>query len=132
MIQLTTVLNVADNSGARKLFCIQVMGGSKRKWGTIGDVIVASVREAIPNSNIAKGSVVKAVIVRTRKEVRRRDGSYVRFDDNAAVIIDANVLLDAVGKGRCAGRWNPPAHRPRNTDGGNGVTVRFTPSCPHP
>ena len=74
MIQLTTVLNVADNSGARKLFCIQVMGGSRRKWGTIGDVIVASVREAIPNSNIAKGSVVKAVIVRTRKEVRRRDG----------------------------------------------------------
>ena len=90
MIQLTTALNVADNSGARKLFCIQVMGGSKRKCGTIGDVIVASVREAIPNSNIAKGSVVKAVIVRTRKEIRRRDGSYVRFDDNAAVIIDAN------------------------------------------
>ena len=90
MIQLTTVLNVADNSGARKLFCIQVMGGSRRKWGLIGDVIVASVREAIPNSNIAKGSVVKAVIVRTRKEVRRRDGSYVRFDDNAAVIIDNN------------------------------------------
>ncbi|WP_299299861.1 50S ribosomal protein L14 [uncultured Fretibacterium sp.] len=90
MIQLTTVLNVADNSGARKLFCIQVMGGSRRKWGSIGDVIVASVREAIPNSNIAKGSVVKAVIVRTRKEVRRRDGSYVRFDDNAAVIIDNN------------------------------------------
>ena len=88
MIQLTTVLNVADNSGARKLFCIQVMGGSRRKWGTIGDVIVASVREAIPNSNIAKGSVVKAVIVRTRKEVRRRDGSYVRFDDNAAVIVN--------------------------------------------
>ena len=73
MIQLTTVLNVADNSGARKLFCIQVMGGSRRKWGSIGDVIVASVREAIPNSNIAKGSVVKAVIVRTRKKVRRRN-----------------------------------------------------------
>ena len=90
MIQLTTVLNVADNSGARKLFCIQVMGGSRRKWGPTGDVIVASVREAIPTSNIAKGSVVKAVIVRTRKEVRRRDGSYVRFDDNAAVIIDNN------------------------------------------
>ena len=89
MIQLTTVLNVADNSGARKLFCIQVMGGSKR-YGTIGDVIVASVREAIPNSNIPKGSVVKAVIVRTKKEIRRRDGTYVRFDDNAAVLIDAN------------------------------------------
>lgn len=90
MIQLTTVLNVADNSGARKLFCIHVMGGSKRTYGTVGDVIVASVREAIPNSNIPKGSVVKAVIVRTRKEIRRRDGSYVRFDDNAAVIIDNN------------------------------------------
>ncbi len=90
MIQLTTVLNVADNSGAKKLFCIQVLGGSKRRSGTIGDVIVASVREAIPNSNIAKGSVVKAVIVRTKKEIRRTDGSYVRFDDNAAVIIDNN------------------------------------------
>ena len=87
---MTSVLNVADNSGARKLFCIQVMGGSKRRYGTIGDVIVASVREAIPNSNIPKGSVVKAVIVRTKKEVRRRDGTYVRFDDNAAVLIDAN------------------------------------------
>ncbi len=90
MILLTTVLNVADNSGAKKLFCIQVLGGSKRRSGTIGDVIVASVREAIPNSNIAKGSVVKAVIVRTKKEIRRTDGSYVRFDDNAAVIIDNN------------------------------------------
>ena len=70
--------------------CIQVLGGSRRRWGTIGDVIVASVREAIPNSNIAKGTVVKAVIVRTKKEVRRADGSYVRFDDNAAVIIDNN------------------------------------------
>jgi len=90
MIQLTTVLNVADNSGAKKLFCIQVLGGSKRRSGTIGDVIVASVRKAIPNSNIAKGSVVKAVIVRTKKEIRRADGSYVRFDDNAAVIIDNN------------------------------------------
>ena len=90
MIQLTTVLNVADNSGAKKLFCIQVLGGSKRRFGTIGDVIVASVREAIPNSNIAKGSVVKAGIVRTKKEIRRADGSYVRFDDNAAVIIDTN------------------------------------------
>ena len=90
MIQLTSTLNVADNSGARKLFCIQVMGGSRRRYGTIGDVITASVKEAIPNSNILKGSVVKAVIVRTKKEIRRRDGTYVRFDDNAAVIIDAN------------------------------------------
>ena len=90
MIQPFTRLAVADNSGAKKLFCIQVLGGSKRRFGTIGDVIVASVREAIPNSNIAKGSVVKAVIVRTKKEIRRADGSYVRFDDNAAVIIDNN------------------------------------------
>ncbi|AFM21138.1 MAG TPA: 50S ribosomal protein L14 [Acetomicrobium flavidum] len=88
MIQLHTMLNVADNSGAKKIRCIQVMGGSYRRYGTIGDVIVASVKEAIPNSNIKKGDVVRAVIVRVRKELRRRDGSYVRFDDNAAVIID--------------------------------------------
>lgn len=90
MIQLTTVLNVADNSGAKKLFCIQVLGGTRRKVASVGDVIVASVREAIPNSNIAKGTVVRAVIVRTKKELRRADGTYVRFDDNAAVIIDNN------------------------------------------
>ncbi|MBL3593160.1 MAG: 50S ribosomal protein L14 [Synergistaceae bacterium] len=90
MIQLRTVVNVADNSGAKKLMCIQVQGGSFRRYGSVGDVIVASVKEAIPNSNIEKGKVVKAVIVRTKKEVRRRDGSYVRFDDNAAVIIDNN------------------------------------------
>ncbi|MFA7621909.1 MAG: 50S ribosomal protein L14 [Aminobacteriaceae bacterium] len=90
MIRFTTVLNVADNSGAKKLFCIQVLGGSGRKYGSVGDVVVASVREAIPNSNITKGTVVKAVIVRTKKEIRRADGSYVRFDDNAAVIIDNN------------------------------------------
>jgi len=90
MIQLRTVLKVADNSGAKKIQCIQVLGGSRRRWGTIGDVIVASVKEAIPNSNISKGQVVKAVIVRTKKEIRRKDGSYVRFDDNAAVVIDNN------------------------------------------
>ncbi|EFC91970.1 MULTISPECIES: 50S ribosomal protein L14 [Dethiosulfovibrio] len=90
MIQLRTVLNVADNSGAKKIMCIQVVGGSRRRWGNVGDVIVASVKEAIPNSNIPKGKVVKAVIVRTKKEHRRVDGSYVRFDDNAAVIIDNN------------------------------------------
>lgn len=90
MIQLTTVLNVADNSGAKKIMCIQVLGGSRRRWGDIGDVIVASVKEAIPNSATPKGKVVKAVIVRTKKERRRADGTYVRFDDNAAVIIDAN------------------------------------------
>ena len=90
MIQLRTVLNVADNSGAKKILCIQVKGGSFRKVGTVGDVIVGAVREAAPNGNIKKGDVVKAVIVRTRKEIRRQDGSYVRFDDNAAVVIDAN------------------------------------------
>ena len=88
MIQLRTVLNVADNSGAKKIMCIQVRGGSFRKVGSVGDVIVASVKEAIPNSNISKGDVIRAVNVRTAKEVRRRDGSYVRFDDNAAVVID--------------------------------------------
>ena len=90
MIQLRTVLNVADNSGAKKILCIQVNGGSFRKVGTVGDVIVGAVREAAPNGNIKKGDVIKAVIVRTRKEIRRKDGSYVRFDDNAAVVIDAN------------------------------------------
>ena len=90
MIQLRTVLNVADNSGAKKIMCVHVVGGSQRFVGSVGDVIVASVRDAIPNSNIAKGQVVKAVIVRTSKEIRRKDGSYVRFDDNAAVIIDNN------------------------------------------
>ena len=90
MIQLNTVLNVADNTGAKRVQCIQVLGGSRRRWGVIGDVIVCAVKEAIPNSNIEKGKVVKAVIVRTKKEQRRVDGSYVRFDDNAAVIIDAN------------------------------------------
>ena len=90
MIQLRTVLNVADNSGARKILCVQVKGGSFRKVGTVGDVIVGAVREAAPNGNSKKGDVVKAVIVRTKKEIRRRDGSYVRFDDNAAVVIDNN------------------------------------------
>lgn len=90
MIQLRTVLNVADNSGARKILCVQVKGGSYRKVGTVGDVIVGAVREAAPNGNIKKGDVVKAVIVRTKKEIRRKDGSYVRFDDNAAVVIDNN------------------------------------------
>jgi len=90
MIQLRTVINVADNSGAKKIMCVHVVGRSQRFVGSVGDVIVASVREAIPNSNIGKGQVVKAVIVRTSKEIRRKDGSYVRFDDNAAVIIDNN------------------------------------------
>ena len=90
MIQLNTVLNVADNTGAKRVKCIQVLGGSRRRFGSLGDIIVCAVKEAIPNSNVAKGSVVKAVIVRTKKERRRADGSYVRFDDNAAVLIDTN------------------------------------------
>ena len=90
MIQLNTVLNVADNTGAKRVKCIQVLGGSRRRFGSLGDVIVCAVKEAIPNSNVAKGSVVKAVIVRVKKERRRIDGSYVRYDDNAAVLIDGN------------------------------------------
>lgn len=87
MIQQQTRLKVADNSGARELMVIRVMGGSKRRYGNIGDVVVASVKKAIPNSNIKKGKVVKAVIVRSVEGVRRKDGSYIRFDDNACVLI---------------------------------------------
>lgn len=88
MIQPRTMLEVADNSGARKIMCIRVMGSSNKKYGRIGDIIVATVKEAIPEAGVKKGEVVKAVIVRTRKEFARFDGSFVRFDDNAAVIID--------------------------------------------
>lgn len=90
MIQEYTVLNVADNSGAKKVRCFKVLGGSARRYASIGDVIVCSVRDADPHGNVKKGSVVKAVIVRTRKEVRREDGSYIAFDDNAAVLINNN------------------------------------------
>lgn len=88
MIQKESRVNVADNSGARELLVIQVMGGSIRRYGSVGDVITATVKKATPNSNVKKGTVVKAVIVRTTKEYKRDDGSYIRFDDNAAVIID--------------------------------------------
>ncbi len=88
MIQEYTVLNVADNSGAKRIRCFKVLGGSKRRYASIGDVIVCSVRDADPHGNVKKGTVVKAVIVRVRKEVRREDGSYIRFDDNAAVLIN--------------------------------------------
>ena len=87
MIQQQTRLKVADNSGARELMVIRVLGGSKRRYGNIGDVVVASVKKAIPNSNIKKGKVVKAVIVISVEGVRRQDGSYIRFDDNACVLI---------------------------------------------
>ena len=88
MIQSETVLDVADNSGARKVLCIKVLGGTRRKYATIGDIIVVSVKEAIPNAKVKKGDVARAVIVRTAKEVRRADGSYIRFDNNSAVLID--------------------------------------------
>ena len=87
MIQQETYLKVADNTGAKEIKCIRVLGGSKRKYGNIGDVIVASVRKAAPGGTVKKGDVVKAVIVRSKRGVRREDGSYVRFDENAAVII---------------------------------------------
>ncbi|MBL7007007.1 MAG: 50S ribosomal protein L14 [Spirochaetia bacterium] len=90
MIQMQTYLNVADNSGAKRVQCIKVLGGSKRMTASIGDIIVVAVKVALPNGQIAKGSVEKAVIVRTKKEYRRPDGTYIRFDDNACVIIDAN------------------------------------------
>jgi len=88
MIQTTTTLDVADNSGAKKLMCIRVLGGTRRKYASVGDVIVVSVKEAIPNAKVKKGEVAKAVIVRTRKEVSRPDGSYIRFDVNSAVLVD--------------------------------------------
>lgn len=88
MIQQETVLNVADNSGAKKLMCIKVLGGSKRKYASIGDIIVVSVKEAAPRAKVKKGDVKKAVIVRTKKEIKRNDGSYIRFDDNSAVLIN--------------------------------------------
>ena len=87
MIQMESYLKVADNTGAKEIHCIRVLGGSKRKYGNIGDVIVASVRKATPGGTVKKGDVVKAVIVRTKRGIRREDGSYVRFDENAAVII---------------------------------------------
>jgi len=84
---MQTILTAADNSGAKKLMCIKVLGGSKRKYASVGDIIVVSVKEALPNSKVKKGDVKRAVIVRTKKERRRPDGSYIRFDENAAVIL---------------------------------------------
>ncbi len=92
MIQHETRLTVADNTGAREILCMHVMGGSRRRYGHVGDVIVAAVKQAAPNSAVRKGDVVRAVIVRTAKEYGRPDGSYIRFDDNAAVIIDPESL----------------------------------------
>ena len=95
MIQMQTLLEAADNSGAKRLACIKVLGGTKRKYASLGDVIIVSVKEAIPNSKVKKGEVMRAVIVRTVKEVRRLDGSYIKFDDNSAVLI--NPQNDPVG-----------------------------------
>ncbi len=89
MIQMQTVLDVADNSGAKKLQCIKVLGGSKRKYASVGDIIVVSVKEAIPGAKVKKGEVLRAVVVRTAKEIPRPDGSYIRFDGNSAVLINA-------------------------------------------
>lgn len=88
MIQTETKLKVADNSGAKLLLCIKVLGGSKRRYASVGDVVVVSVKEAIPNSKVKKGNVLRAVIVRTAKEIPRQDGSYIKFDDNSAVLIN--------------------------------------------
>jgi len=88
MIQTETKLKVADNSGAKLLLCIKVLGGSKRRYARVGDIVVVSVKEAIPNSKVKKGSVLKAVIVRTAKEIQRSDGSYIKFDDNSAVLLN--------------------------------------------
>jgi len=92
MVQQETVLNVADNTGAKKLLCIRVLGGSRRRYASVGDVIVASVKEATPGGLVKKGDVVRAVVVRTRAEIRRPDGSRVRFDENAAVLIDNQLM----------------------------------------
>lgn len=89
MIQMQSRLNVADNSGAKEVMCIKVLGGSKRRYASIGDIIVVSIKDAMPNSKVKKGDVAKAVIVRTKHKLRRADGSYLRFDDNSAVLINA-------------------------------------------
>ena len=89
MIQMQSTLDVADNSGAKKVMCVKVLGGSKRRFASVGDIIVVAIREAMPNSKVKKGDVARAVIVRTSKEIRRPNGTYIRFDDNAAVLVSA-------------------------------------------
>lgn len=108
MIQQESRLKVADNSGAKEVLCIRVLGGSGRRYASIGDTIVISVKEAMPNSNVKKGMVSKAVVVRTRKEVRRSDGSYIRFDENAA------VLLNTTGEMRGTRIFGPVARELRD------------------
>jgi large subunit ribosomal protein L14 len=91
MIQSFTYLNVADNSGARSVMCFKVLGGTKRRYASLGDIVVVAVKDALPTSKVKKGSVMKAVVVRTKREVSRPDGSYIRFDDNAAVLLNNNM-----------------------------------------
>jgi large subunit ribosomal protein L14 len=91
MIQSESYLNVADNSGAKKLQCIKVLGGSRRRYASVGDLIVCSVKNAMPNTQIKKGEKVRAIVVRTKKEIRRIDGSYIKFDENAAVLVDSQM-----------------------------------------
>ena len=91
MIQAETRLTVADNSGAKVLYCIKVLGGSRRRYASIGDIIVVAIKEAIPNAKVKKGDVLRAVVVRTKKEIRRPDGSFIRFDDNSAVLITPSM-----------------------------------------
>ena len=109
MIQQETRLKVADNSGAKEVLCFKVLGGSKRRYASIGDLIVVTVKNAIPGGAVKKGDVTRAVVVRTRKEVRRRDGSYIRFDDNAA------VLLTSAGEPRGTRIFGPVARELRDS-----------------
>ena len=90
MIQTETMLNIADNSGAKKVLCIRVLGGTRRRYARVGDIIVVTIKEAIPNSKVKKGEIMRAVIVRTVKEIRRMDDSFVRFDDNSAVLLSSS------------------------------------------
>ncbi|MCB9361241.1 MAG: 50S ribosomal protein L14 [Flavobacteriales bacterium] len=110
MIQQESRLSVADNSGAKEVLCIKVLGGSKRRYASIGDTIVVTVKHAMPSGNIKKGAVAKAVVVRTKKEIRRPDGSYIRFDDNAA------VLLNATGEMRGTRIFGPVARELREKE----------------
>ena len=109
MIQQETRLKVADNSGAKEVLCFKILGGSKRRYASIGDLIVVTVKNAIPGGTVKKGDVTRAVVVRTRKEVRRKDGSYIRFDDNAA------VLLTSAGEPRGTRIFGPVARELRDT-----------------
>ena len=108
MIQQETRLKVADNSGAKEVLCFKVLGGSRRRYASIGDIVVVTVKKAIPGSDVKKGDVTQAVVVRTRKEIRRKDGTYIRFDDNAA------VLLTEVGELRGTRIFGPVARELRN------------------